>query len=151
MLGEYFDSPEDTRRNKIRDDARVWHRTGDWGRLDSAGRLWLMGRLADRVERDGHTWWSTPAEIRALRVEGVRHAAYLAVDQAGGGERVALCVEADPANSENLVTELRGALAPAPVDDVHLLDTIPRDPRHASKTDTAAQRLRLAGDPAGAR
>jgi acyl-CoA synthetase (AMP-forming)/AMP-acid ligase II len=151
VLGEYFDSPEDTRRNKIRDGARVWHRTGDGGRLDSAGRLWLMGRLADRVERDGNIWWSTPAEIRALRVEGVRHAAYLAVERPGGGERVALCVEADAAISRDLGGELRRVLAPAPVEEVHVLDRIPRDPRHASKTDTAALRVRLAGDPEAAR
>jgi hypothetical protein len=47
----------------------------------------------------------------------------------------------------------RARLAPYPVDEVRCLDKIPRDPRHASKTDFAALRARLgladrASDPA---
>jgi hypothetical protein len=45
---------------------------------------------------------------------------------------------------------LRTAVAPAPVDEIRCFTRIPRDPRHASKTDLAALRTMLA-DPAAGR
>src|SRR5262249_37732988 len=57
VLTGYLDDPDAERANKIRDGARVWHRTGDGGRLDAAGRLWLLGRVSRRVQRAGATWW----------------------------------------------------------------------------------------------
>jgi olefin beta-lactone synthetase len=138
VLGEYFDSVEETRRHKIRDGATVWHRTGDGGRLDEEGRLWLLGRLSARVARDGHVWWSTPAELGALSVPGVRHAAYLGLPDVRMGERAVLCVECD--DLEAIRDPILAALAPTPVDEVRRLRRIPRDPRHASKTDMEALR-----------
>lgn len=142
VLGEYFDAPEETRLHKVREGDVVWHRTGDAGRVDGEGRLWLMGRVGARVRRGGVVWWSTPAEVLALAVPGVRHAAYLGLPDATFGERAVLCVEA-PAAQPGLEARLRAALRPIPVDEVRVLRRIPRDPRHASKTDTAALRRRL--------
>lgn len=34
---------------KIHDDGRVWHRTGDTGWLDPQGRVWLLGRCAEKL------------------------------------------------------------------------------------------------------
>jgi olefin beta-lactone synthetase len=143
VLGEYFDAPEETRRHKIRDGDEVWHRTGDAGRLDADGRLWLMGRVGARVQRGGAVWWSTPAEVGALGVPEVRHAAYLGVNDAALGERAVLCVETADVADAALDEQLRAALAPMPVDEVRRLRRIPRDPRHASKTDTEALRRLL--------
>ncbi|MBA4158226.1 MAG: AMP-binding protein [Gemmatimonadetes bacterium] len=142
VLGEYFDAPEETRRHKIRDGDTVWHRTGDAGRLDEDGRLWLMGRVGARVRRSGEVWWSTPAEVLALTVPGVRHAAYLGLPDDQVGQRAVLCVEADAAAAD-LDTQLRAALHPIPLDEVLRMKRIPRDPRHASKTDAEALRALL--------
>jgi olefin beta-lactone synthetase len=146
VLGEYLDSPEETRLNKIRDGETAWHRTGDGGRLDADGRLWLLGRIGSRVRRGDTVWWSTPAELRASSLAPVRHAAYLGAPDRELGERAVLCVESGEARS-SLEPALRSALGPIPVDEVRVLDRIPRDPRHASRTDTAALRriLGLAG------
>jgi len=148
VLGGYLDAPEADRENKVRDGARAWHRTGDAGRLDAAGRLWLMGRVSQRIERDGHTTWPLPVELAALRVSGVSHAAYV---RGGGGPGAAvatLCVEV-PGGGIDAAGEaaLRAAAAPAPVDVVVALARIPRDPRHASKTDSAALRELLDSRP----
>ncbi len=99
-----------------------------------------MGRVSQRVDRQGATWWSLAAEARALGVPGVAHAAYLGVPGPEGATRAVLCVEVDgdpagPAIDPELAELLRAALAPAPVDEIHRLEAIPRDPRHASKTD----------------
>ena len=141
VLRGYLDDPTAEAASKIRDGDRVWHRTGDGARFDGR-RLWLMGRVSERVERDGRRWWSMAVEARALAVEGVAMAAYLAVD----GTAV-LCVEpggVGTAIPPGLEARLREAVAPAPVDRVHVLDALPRDPRHASRVDAGALRERLA-------
>jgi len=143
VLTGYLDDPEADCANKIGDGARVWHRTGDAARLDDRGRLWLMGRVRERVVRDGRTWWTLPPELRALAVPGVTHAAYLGLPGGLSGPRALLAVECSATGESGLEARLRAAVAPWPVDRVALLERIPRDPRHASKTDLEALRRRL--------
>ena len=139
VLPRYRRDPEANRLNKIRDGGKTWHRTGDGGRLDEQGRLWLMGRVKQRVRRGDRVWWSTPAEVRALSVEGVRHAAYLGRPDPALGQRAVLCVEVpDGRLTEEASGRLRAALSPIPVDEIRALEHIPRDPRHRSKTDVGA-------------
>ena len=144
VLAGYLNNPEADRENKIREGECVWHRTGDAARLDEEGRLWLMGRVKARVRRAGQLWWPIPAEVRALGVTGVTHAAYLGMPDAAMGQRAVLCVETPAGrltatDRERLLT----ALAPMPVDELRAFRRLPRDPRHASKTDTEALRRRL--------
>ncbi|HEX2188340.1 MAG TPA: AMP-binding protein [Longimicrobiaceae bacterium] len=139
VLAGYLDALAADRENKVRDGARVWHRTGDAARVDTEGRLWLMGRVSQRVERAGETWWSTPAEVRALDTPGVRHAAYLGIPDLELGQRAVLCVETEGGRlGEAERAALLERLAPIPVDELRVLARIPRDPRHASKTHMAA-------------
>ena len=144
VLAGYLNDPEAERQNKVRDGARVWHRTGDAAWTDDEGRLWLMGRVKERVRRAGAVWWGGAAEARALEVDGIQHAAYLGVSDSKLGQRAVLCVEtAGGALSDAERTVLVAALHPYPVDDVRPLRRIPRDPRHASKTDVGALRALL--------
>jgi acyl-CoA synthetase (AMP-forming)/AMP-acid ligase II len=144
VLTGYLDDPDAERANKIRDGERVWHRTGDGARRDGEGRLWLMGRVKQRVIRAGATWWPGPVEVRAMEIAGVRHAAYLGMPDPALGHRALLCVECAggklPPGTE---AQLRVAAAPAPIDGLRALARIPRDPRHASKTDVEALRREL--------
>ena len=138
--------PDAERQNKIRDGARVWHRTGDGAWMDDDGRLWLMGRVKERVRRAGRVWWGGAAEARALEMSGVLHAACVGVPDAALGQRAVLCVETaggrlSARDRENIVA----ALAPFPVDELRPLRRIPRDPRHASKTDVGALRELVEG------
>lgn len=136
----YLEDPEADRAHKIREPIagvgeRIWHRTGDGARLDAEGRLWLMGRVRWRVRREGHTWWSIPPEVRALKLAGVRHAAYFGIPDSSLGQRAVLCVEYSGGDLGAEERErLRIALAPSPIDEAHGLGRIPRDPRHESKT-----------------
>lgn len=145
VLRGYLNDPEGEAAAKIREGDRVWHRTGDGGLLDGEGRLWLLGRVGQRVERSDGTWWPMAAEARALMVPGVRHAAYLGIESAA-----VLCLELDAAAAGSAARDpaafearVRSALAPIPVDRVRVMDRIPRDPRHASKTDVARLRSLL--------
>jgi acyl-CoA synthetase (AMP-forming)/AMP-acid ligase II len=145
VLAGYLNDPDAEARTKIRDGARTWHRTGDGGRLDSLGRLWLLGRVKERVIRDGGTWWPLPAEVRALRVPGVRHAAYLGLGLVRGSQRAVLVVETDESPSVELAAACRDKIAPWPIDELRVLRQIPRDPRHASKTDVESLRRLVTG------
>lgn len=146
VLAGYLNDPEAERLNKIRDGGRVWHRTGDAAWLDADGRLWLMGRVKERVQRAGRTWWGGAAEARALEVEAVRHAASVGVADPELGQRAVLCVEtADGAVTDAVRADILRALRPFPVDELRPMRLIPRDPRHASKTDVGALREALGG------
>ena len=46
---EYDGLPDATRLAKINDGGRVWHRMGDLGSLDGEGRLFFLGRRAEKV------------------------------------------------------------------------------------------------------
>ncbi|HEU0015282.1 MAG TPA: AMP-binding protein [Longimicrobium sp.] len=141
VLSGYLNDPDAERQNKIRDGAGIWHRTGDAAWMDGEGRLWLMGRVKERVRRAGVVWWPGAAEVRALTVPGIRHAAYLGMPDEVLGQRAVLCVESasrtiTPAKED----EILSAIAPVPVDNLRPLKRIPRDPRHVSKTDVTRLR-----------
>ncbi|MEL7212825.1 MAG: AMP-binding protein [Pseudomonadota bacterium] len=123
----YLD-PADDAANKVNDGGRIWHRTGDAGRLDEAGRLWLLGRHSARVKwRDG---WLYPFQIEtAARLwEGVRRSALVEI----AGAPV-LVVEADGARDWPVSEGM----------DVRVVGTIPMDARHGSKVDLAALKVML--------
>jgi olefin beta-lactone synthetase len=48
VLRGYLDGLGDA-ETKIRDGEKVWHRTGDAGWRDSEGRVWLLGRCAEKL------------------------------------------------------------------------------------------------------
>jgi acyl-CoA synthetase (AMP-forming)/AMP-acid ligase II len=49
---------------KIADGDRVWHRTGDLGRVDGAGRIWFCGRKSQRVQ-------TAAGPMDTVRCEGI--------------------------------------------------------------------------------
>jgi hypothetical protein len=104
-----------------------------------------MGRISERVQREEKVEWSMPAEIRALRVDPIRHAAYFGMPDPLLGNRAVLCVEAPRPWTEDLGRKVRAALHPLPVDELHIMESIPRDPRHASKTDLPSLKKELYG------
>lgn len=46
----YFEMPEETKKAKIFDQGKLWHRVGDVGYFDEENRLWFLGRKAHRVQ-----------------------------------------------------------------------------------------------------
>lgn len=85
----YVDNAKANEENKLIDVARetVWHRTGDTGRWDEQGRLWLVGRLKDVVRHQGQVLHPFGIEEQAERVEGVERAALLSHPYWGVDER----------------------------------------------------------------
>jgi acyl-CoA synthetase (AMP-forming)/AMP-acid ligase II len=120
-------------------DGVRWHRTGDLGRLDSKGRLWLMGRAAAAIHDDLGILYPFAVECAAMQVQGVRRAAILQVE----GRRV-LAVEAEGANVSEALAQ---AMAWAHLHVIRLLHAVPMDKRHNAKVDYAALAKALARPP----
>ena len=115
-----------------------WHHTGDVGRLDARGRLWLLGRVGAEVVHRGRVVHPYVAEAAALAVPGVRVAALVAHTRAPEGE---LSVELEPgANHGTVITAVRDALLARGLGalDVCVRRDIPLDVRHASKVSRRA-------------
>jgi acyl-CoA synthetase (AMP-forming)/AMP-acid ligase II/acyl carrier protein len=69
-----------------------WFRTGDWGRVDGAGFVYLSGRIKDVINRGGAK--VSPAEVEGALAEHpqVVEAAVFAVDHPTLGEDVAAAI-----------------------------------------------------------
>lgn len=128
----YLDPSHDI-ANKVMIDGRIWHRTGDAGRLDEAGRLWLLGRHEARVG----TLYPFALEVAARGWPGVRRAALLAIE----GKAV-LAVEGDGREIERW----RERAAAFDVDTVRWVGRLPLDRRHGSKIDYTVLRDMVAAE-----
>jgi acyl-CoA synthetase (AMP-forming)/AMP-acid ligase II len=86
--------PEATARAKIPDAGGIWHRMGDCGYRDAAGRLWFCGRRAERVETSAGVLYSEPCE-QVFRVHpAARRCALVGLGEPGR-QVPALVVESD--------------------------------------------------------
>lgn len=131
--------PDATAAAKIPDGAAPWHRMGDCGYLAADGRLWFVGRKAERVETPSGTLHTEPCE-QVFRAHP--RAARCALVGIGprGQQRPALVVEAavqDSTESRNLARELRAlALAhphTASIKTFYFHPRFPVDVRHNAK------------------
>jgi len=105
--------PEATAAAKIADGARVWHRLGDAGYRDVQGRLWFVGRKAERVEMRDGTLFPDQVEPIFNQHPDVRRTALIGLG-ARGEQRPAIVAEpvsrevvATPSLRRKLVRELR--------------------------------------------
>lgn len=136
VLPGYLDGHGDE-ETKFRVGGRVWHRTGDRGRLDGEGRLWLLGRCSAAVHDRRGTLEPFAVEVAARAVDGVRRAALVPL---GGGRVLAFEGGADP-------DALRRSLSWADLDAVHRVRRMPLDRRHNAKIDEPALRRLLERQP----
>jgi acyl-CoA synthetase (AMP-forming)/AMP-acid ligase II len=113
--------------NKLTQDGEIWHRTGDAGRLDDAGRLWLLGRMKARAGR----FFPFQVEAAARFWPGVRQAALIP-------ERVpeTLALAGDEAHAAAWKERARDDFGI----EIAVVNAIPMDKRHRSKVDYVALR-----------
>jgi acyl-CoA synthetase (AMP-forming)/AMP-acid ligase II len=74
-------------------DADGWYHTGDLGRIDDDGDLWVTGRRADRIVSGGVTIDAVEVEEALRSHPGVVDACVVGVPDPTWGERVAAWVE----------------------------------------------------------
>jgi crotonobetaine/carnitine-CoA ligase len=75
MSKGYWKSPEAS----LRSISNLWHHTGDLGRLDEDGRLWIVDRKVDALRRRGENISSTEIEAAIVRHPSVEEAAVVGV------------------------------------------------------------------------
>ncbi|HNN95080.1 MAG TPA: AMP-binding protein [Pseudomonadota bacterium] len=145
----YIGDDEANRRFKIpAGDGSVWHRTHDLARRDKAGRLWLTGRVPDRVNHHGQVLLPFVLEAALLdAVPELSNVALIAHGSAPEGELVYCC--ADSA-AETVRAATQRLLAEHSLDRLpaRRIAAIPTDARHNSKIDRPALREQLAADSA---
>ncbi len=139
----YYHNDEAFLRAKIKDaNGIIWHRTGDLGRRDPDGYLWIVGRVHNVVKRHGEYFFPVRCEIMLKDIPSVSNAAYVSVDSNNQQYIVAVVtLERTVADTPHNQTTTRNTIielftnAHIPLDQVVFMETIPMDVRHHSKVD----------------
>lgn len=132
----YLDDAESTRKNKI----GSWHRLGDAGYLDETGRLWVCGRVSQRVRGPRGPLFSLLCEPIFDAHPKVRRSGLVGVPN-GAAELPVICVELLPEHAKTDRHALRAELLALAgrheitkeIRELLFLDRLPVDPRHQSK------------------
>lgn len=144
----YFRRPEADALAKMTDgEGAIWHRMGDLGYLDEAGRLWFCGRKAERVITRTATYFTVPCEGVFDAHPAVRRSALVGASS-GSEMKPALCIEPETPLSRSARRRVREellALAARHAQTAALREILfhrgfPVDTRHNAKI----QRSRLA-------
>jgi len=129
------------RDNKITDpDGTVWHRMGDTGSFDTAGRFWIAGRVHSTIHRRGKLLHPQLVEQAARGDdERIRRIAAVGLPDPAGEERAVLVIEtAETGAGEDIKRDVaeRLAVVGLEIDEIVLTrEPLPVDPRHNSKID----------------
>lgn len=124
VLSRYYKNPQAFKENKIEVEGKVWHRTGDSGRLIKE-QLFLSGRCQQLIW-DGLQYHSNfVIENQLLQIPEIALGTLMDL----GGELV-LVVE-----TMLKLEDLSPRLQDFQFDRIAILKRIPRDPRHNSKID----------------
>lgn len=121
-------------------DRDGWLHTGDLGRLDDDGHLWITGRSKDLIIRGGENIAPVAVERALMAVDGVSEVAVLGVPHPDLGEEVMAFVVADDerVTGEVLAAALRGSLSSFAVPTRWHIQHEPLPTNHAGKVDKAA-------------
>jgi acyl-CoA synthetase (AMP-forming)/AMP-acid ligase II len=142
---EYVNRPESTALAKIREGDAIWHRMGDLGYQDDAGRVWFYGRKSQRVQLADRCLYTEPCELIFNQHPQVRRSALVGIRKPGAAFPIpAMIIEpqreawpATAAEREGLANELRelGAHYPmtAQIQTILFHPAFPVDIRHNAK------------------
>jgi malonyl-CoA/methylmalonyl-CoA synthetase len=103
----YWQMPEKTAEEFSADG---WFRTGDVGRLDPDGRLWISGRAKDLIISGGLNVYPKEIELVLDSLAGVSESAVIGVPHPDFGEAVVAVVQGTGEEAA-LLEQLRGELA----------------------------------------
>jgi len=121
-------------------DADGWLHTGDLGRLDAEGRLWITGRAKELIIRGGENIAPAAVEQAIASLEGVADVAVIGTPHPDLGEEVCafVVVTADSLTPERLAEQLRGRIASFAVPSVWYLRNDPLPTNQTGKVDKPA-------------
>lgn len=123
---------------KFRVGNEVWHRTGDAGKMDDQGRLWLMGRCSAKINDARGELYPFTVECVAMQHPVIRRAAFVSY-----ASRRLLAIECREKPDPSVIQTLRQDLKWALIDDIRVLERLPVDKRHNAKIDYPALQQQL--------
>ena len=146
MFSGYWNQPEAT--------AAVltggWYHTGDLGRRDDAGRLYLVDRLKDMIVTGGENVYTVEVEGALARHPAVAAVAVVGAPDPRWGERIVAYVipaAGAPVTAGELAEHCRSLIAGYKVPkQIHLVETLPMTA--SGKIRKSVLRERLAAEPA---
>jgi malonyl-CoA/methylmalonyl-CoA synthetase len=108
VFSGYWEMPEKTAQEFTADG---WFKTGDVGRQDPDGRVWISGRAKDLIISGGYNVYPKEVELVLDELPGVVESAVVGVPHPDFGEGVVAVVigEGDEAS---MISEVRRQLAP---------------------------------------
>jgi acyl-CoA synthetase (AMP-forming)/AMP-acid ligase II len=125
VMRGYLNNEEATAEALVGDD---WLRTGDIGRIDAEGFLFIVDRLKELIKYKGHQ--VPPAELEAVLVSHpkVKDAGVIGVPMEDGGESPkAFVVTDDGVDPEELIAYVAERVAPYKrIRDIEFVDEIPK-------------------------
>ncbi len=132
VLQRYLGDPANYMGSKIFDKNIIWHRTGDAGRLDSEGNIFLYGRIKYAVLKKGIYYYPAPYELLMQTIPEIKFASVIFHDK-----KVYAVVETEDAkdNITLISQKMNPLLSDIEPDEYLFINRIPRDPRHNSKID----------------
>jgi malonyl-CoA/methylmalonyl-CoA synthetase len=107
----YWEMPEKT-KVEFRDDG--FFITGDLGRIDERGYVWILGRGKDLVITGGYNVYPKEVELEIDAIGGIVESAVIGLPHPDFGEAVTAVVVADGGEApseDDILRELRGRLA----------------------------------------
>ena len=103
VMAGYFNAAERTDLSKAVVDG--WLHTGDLGRLDAEGNLWLVDRKGDMIISGGYNIYPREVEDVVAEVDGVHEVAVVGVDDADWGQRVVALVTVEPGTDPTTIPD----------------------------------------------
>lgn len=146
MTPGYWQQPERTAEVfGVDARGRRYYRSGDIGRMDADGCLWILGRKDRQVKIRGHRVEPAEVEVELLNVEGVREAAIIVHGARDDEKYLAAYVTLDPACTlseaglrEAIAARLPNYMVPR---EVTVLAELPRNPYGKVDRPALSQRM----------
>jgi long-chain acyl-CoA synthetase len=113
-----------------------WFRTGDIGRLDNQGYLFISGRKSDMIKRSGYRVFPSEIENAIMKIEGVSNCAVIGIVDKTRGEKIIAFITCNEVNisAKEISTILKLSLSSYKIpNEVFILNELPKT--IAGKTD----------------
>jgi long-chain acyl-CoA synthetase len=124
IMAGYWNRPEATAEVL---DAEGWFRTGDIGRLDEDGYLFIIDRMKDLILHGGYNVYPREVEEVLYEIPGVREAAVIGTPDEKYGQQVTAVIARTPAAEVERVTREKLAAYKIPR-IVEFVDELPKGP-----------------------
>ncbi len=139
----YFEKPEETA--EIRKFG--WHHTGDVGKFDADGYLYIVDRKKDMVVSGGFNVFTAEVEAAITELAQVRECAVIGIPHEKWGEQVHAIVVATGIDEVDIISHTKAKLGSVKAPkSVQFIDSIPRTA--AGKMDKKALRIEHWGENA---